>query len=67
MGSKSLIGTLALILILAGALNLGLVGLFGFNLISAIFSSLPIVERIVYVVVGVSALIYGYLTFGSSE
>ena len=39
-----------------GAVNWGLVGAFKFNLVNTILGGVPTVERIVYVVVGLSAL-----------
>lgn len=39
-----------------GGINWGLVGLLNFNLINTILGSVPVLERIVYVLVGVSAL-----------
>lgn len=44
------------ILLVIGGLNWGLVGLFNFNLVNFIFGSLPILERIIYVIVGLAAL-----------
>lgn len=44
------------VLVWVGALNWGLVGAFNFNLVNAILGSVPTVERIVYVLVGLSAL-----------
>lgn len=49
----------AYILLLIGGLNWGLVGLFNFNLVSAIFGDMTILSRIVYTLVGVSAIITG--------
>lgn len=46
----------AWILVLIGALNWGLVGALKFNLVMALLGSWPLVERVVYVLVGVSAL-----------
>lgn len=46
----------AWILVWIGALNWGLVGAFNFNLVETILGSVPTVERIVYVLVGLSAL-----------
>ncbi len=43
-------------LVLVGALNWGLVGLFGFNLVSLIFGAWPMVEKLIYILVGLSAL-----------
>lgn len=47
----------AWILVLVGALNWGLVGLFEWNLVDAILGSWPLVVRIVYILVGLSALL----------
>lgn len=47
---------IAFILIVVGGINWGLIGLFDFNLVNTILSSVPAVERIVYVLVGLSAL-----------
>ena len=44
------------LLTVVGALNWGLVGLFDVNLVSLLFGSLPGVEQLVYVLVGVSAV-----------
>ena len=46
--------TLALVII--GGLNWGLVGAFDFNLVAAIFGEGSAISRIVYVLVGLSAL-----------
>lgn len=43
-------------LVIVGAVNWGLVGLFGFNLVSAIFGTWPGVERFVYILVGLAAI-----------
>jgi len=47
---------IAFTLVLVGALNWGLVALFDFNLVTAIFGSWPMLERWVYIFVGLSAL-----------
>lgn len=39
-----------------GALNWGLIGLFDFNLVNSIVGAWPTVERIVYILVGASAV-----------
>lgn len=44
------------ILVLVGALNWGLVGAFGWNLVNALLGNWPMVERVVYILVGLSAL-----------
>ena len=52
---KSLYWT-TLILLVVGGLNWLLVGLFGFDLVAAIFGDMSALSRVVYVVVGVSAI-----------
>lgn len=47
----------AYVLTLIGALNWGLVGLFGFNLVSTIFGDMTLMSRIIYTLVGLSAII----------
>ncbi|MFA5126857.1 MAG: DUF378 domain-containing protein [Patescibacteria group bacterium] len=47
---------LLLILLIIGGLNWGLVGLFDFNLVEALFGSVMIIAKIIYIVVGVSAV-----------
>lgn len=51
-----IINTITLILVIVGGLNWGLVGLFGFNLVAAIFGQMSALSRIIYVLVGLSAL-----------
>lgn len=43
-------------LVIIGALNWGLVGLFNFNLVEAILGQWAVLETIVYVLVGLSAV-----------
>jgi uncharacterized membrane protein YuzA (DUF378 family) len=47
---------IALILVIIGGLNWGLVGLFNFNLVAAIFGDMSILARIIYILVGLAAL-----------
>lgn len=46
----------ALVLILIGGLNWGLVGFFDFNLVDALFGEGSVLSRIVYALVGVAAV-----------
>jgi len=43
-------------LVIVGAVNWGLVGLFGFNLVSMIFGTWPMLEKLIYILVGLSAI-----------
>ena len=47
---------IALVLIIIGALNWGLIGLFGFDLVATLFGEMTIISRIVYGLVGISGL-----------
>lgn len=46
----------ALILIVIGGLNWGLVGVLDFDVVAAIFGEMSIIARIIYVLVGLSAI-----------
>lgn len=50
------IDTIALVLIIIGAINWGLIGIFNFNLVDAIFGTMSIISRIIYTLVGISGL-----------
>ncbi len=50
------IDKIALVLIIIGALNWGLIALFEFDLVAAIFGEMTIWSRIVYGLVGLSGL-----------
>lgn len=58
----SILEWVAIALIVIGALNWGLVGIFGFNLVSAIFGDMSALSRIVYALVGISALLFLFWT-----
>lgn len=47
----------AYVLTLIGALNWGLVGIFNFDLVAAIFGDMTLMTRILYSLVGVSAIV----------
>ena len=50
------VDTIALILVIIGAVNWGLIGIFNFNLVDAIFGAMSIISRIIYALVGISGL-----------
>ena len=50
------VNTITLVLLIVGGLNWGLVGLFSFDLVAALFGEMSALSRIVYVLVGLSAL-----------
>lgn len=45
------------VLVLVGALNWGLVGFFNFDLVAAIFGEMTSLTRLVYILVGLSAIV----------
>ena len=47
---------ITLLLVIVGGVNWGLVGLFGFDLVAALFGAGSALSRIVYILVGASAL-----------
>jgi len=53
---------IAIILVIIGGLNWGLVGIFDFNLVSAIFGDMSSLSRVIYALVGLSALVLIYTT-----
>ena len=64
------INILTLILLIVGGLNWGLVGLFSFDLVAAIFGAGSALARIVYTLVGLSAawqIIPLFSSIGSGE
>lgn len=54
---RSTLSLIAWILIVIGALNWGLVGTFDFNLVTAIFGVATIATKVIYILVGISAII----------
>lgn len=51
-----IVNIVTLVLLIVGGLNWGFVGLFGFDLVAALFGAFSPLSRIVYVLVGLSAL-----------
>jgi len=50
---------LVAILLVIGGLNWGLVGLFSFDLVASILGDMTLLSRLIYIVVGVSAVYQG--------
>lgn len=44
------------LLVIVGALNWGLIGVFDFNLVNYLLGAWPMVEKVIYILVGLSAL-----------
>ena len=56
MRPLSALDWVALVLVLIGALNWGLVGFFSFDLVAAIFGAMSAISRVIYALVGLAAI-----------
>ncbi len=56
MQKLSVLDMISVVLVIVGGLNWGLVGLAGFNLVDTIFGSMSLISRLVYLLVGLSAI-----------
>lgn len=54
---------IAIVILFIGGLNWGLVGLFQFDLVAAIFGDMSSFSRIIYILVGISAIYVLWLSF----
>lgn len=54
--TKNAVDWIALLLVIIGGFNWGLVGLFNLDLVAAIFGAGSIISRIIYIPVGLAAL-----------
>ena len=55
---------IVLVLVIIGAINWGLVGFFGLDLVAFLFGSMSVLSRIIYAVIGICglyAISQGYL------
>ncbi len=59
--------TIALVLVVIGALNWGLVGILDFDLVKAIFGDMTAISRIVYTLVGLAGIYVLATGFGKTE
>ena len=51
-----IINTIALLLVIIGGLNWGLIGIFNFNLVDFLFGEGSILSKIIYILVGISSI-----------
>lgn len=57
----------ALVFTIIGALNWGLVGIFDFNLVDYLFSSIDMIRRLIYIIVAICGVINIGLLFNHIE
>ncbi|MBW2991702.1 DUF378 domain-containing protein [Candidatus Woesearchaeota archaeon] len=63
MADKSVIDWIALVLVIIGGLNWGLVGLFQLDLVELILGAIPVLQSIVYILVGIAAAYMIYYAY----
>ncbi|KOA20895.1 hypothetical protein CLHOM_04830 [Clostridium homopropionicum DSM 5847] len=56
MYKMSPIDKFSIIMMILGGINWGIIGLFQLNLINLLLNSLPLLEKIIYILVGLSSL-----------
>ena len=54
-------------LVIIGALNWALVGLFNFDLVSFIFGDMTLWTRIIYITIGLAAIVYAAVSYASNR
>ncbi len=64
MRNLNTVDVIALILVIIGGLNWGLVGFLDLDIVATLFAPLSLISRIIYVLVGLAA-IYLIVIFGS--
>ena len=57
---------IAIILLVVGGLNWGLVGLFNFDLVAALFGEMSVLSKVVYIIVGISAIYVLMMALGKN-
>ena len=53
-----LLHNITFLLVVIGAINWGLIGLFDINLVTSLFASMPQVEKYIYILIGVAGVIF---------
>ncbi|MEK7577477.1 MAG: DUF378 domain-containing protein [Patescibacteria group bacterium] len=54
------------VFVLIGAINWGLIGAFGFNLILVVFNTNPVLERSIEIIIGLSGAFWAYKLLASN-
>ena len=67
MKKLTILDWVVLVLVIVGAINWGLVGLFNFDLVAGIFGSMTWLSKIIYDLVGLSGLYLIFMLGMSSE
>lgn len=67
MKNLNAVDWIAFVLLVVGGLNWGMIALFNFNLVSSIFGDMTTISRIVYGLVGLSAVYCIYTLSSKTE
>lgn len=67
MKNLTTIDWIALVLVIVGGLNWGLVGFFDFDLVATLFGDMSVLSRIVYGLVGLSAVYTGAISMNLAK
>jgi uncharacterized membrane protein YuzA (DUF378 family) len=62
MQKLNMVDWVALVLVLVGALNWGLVGILEFDLVATIFGDMSLLTRIIYALIGIAALYFAAIS-----
>jgi len=54
--ARNILGWITAILVIIGALNWGLVGILDLNLVTTIFGSIAWLEKVIYILIGLSGI-----------
>ena len=65
--NTKILDLIAMILVVIGAVNWGLIGIANINLVTLLLGTIPILVQIVYVVVGIAGLYVAYLTYKQAK
>ena len=55
------------VMILFGAINWGLIGFFDFDIVAFLFGEMSTISRIIYSLIGVSAVFHAFATYNDSD
>jgi hypothetical protein len=60
---KNIIDWIAIVLVILGGLNWGLIGILNFDLVVSLFGAMSTITRVIYSLVGIAALWMIYFAF----
>lgn len=54
MYKLSKLDKISFLLVIIGAINWGLIGLFSFNIVDFLFGIIPLIEKVIYILIGIA-------------